>query len=75
MKIFRSLIDYITDSPESMRLEAARMRVHENLGELRYKTISDSKQEMRGDLLRLSRDFSKATQEASIKYGKESRTE
>lgn len=65
MNIFRALIDFLTDSPDSMRLDATGKRVREQIGDLQYKTIADSKREMRGDMMRLRGDFHKAIKEAS----------
>ena len=74
MYIFRTLIDFISDDSESMRLDAVEMRVRDQIGDVRYKTIADSKREMRGDVERLRSDFNKAIKEAS-ENDKKSRTE
>lgn len=73
MNILRTILGFIEDDPKSMRLEAVSERVREELGDLRYKTIADSKREMRGDVERLRGDFHKAIRTASDN-GKESRT-
>lgn len=65
MNIFRTILDFLEDDPTSMRLGAASERVRKELGDLRYKTIADSKREMRGDMKRLRGDFCKAIKEAS----------
>lgn len=74
MNIFRTLIDFISDDPQSMRLDAVRGRVRQQMGDVRYLTIADSKKEMRGDMERLRGDFHKAIREASDN-DKKSRTE
>lgn len=66
MNIFRAFIDFLTDSPDSMRLDATAKRVREQIGDLQYKTIADSRREMRGDMMRLRGDFHKAIKEASV---------
>lgn len=73
MNIFRVLIDFLSDGPDSMRLDATSKRVREQIGDLHYKTIADSKREMRGDMMRLRGDFHKAIKEAS-ENDKKSRT-
>lgn len=73
MNIFRVLIDFLTGSPDSMRLDATSKRVREQIGDLHYKTIADSKREMHGDMMRLRGDFHKAIKEAS-ENDKKSRT-
>lgn len=73
MNIFRTILGFLEDDPKSMRLGAASERVRKELGDLRYKTIADSKREMRGDMERLRGDFHKAIREAS-ENGKKSRT-
>lgn len=65
MNIFRTFIGFLTDSPDSMRLGATSERVRKEIGDLRYKTIADSKREMRGDMMRLRGDFRKAIRMAS----------
>lgn len=74
MNFFRAFLGFLEDDPKSMRLGAVSERLREELGDLRYKTIADSKREMRGDLMRLRGDFHKAIREASDN-GKKSRTE
>lgn len=73
MNIFRTILGFIEDDPKSMRLGAVSERVREELGDLRYKTIADSKRDMRGDVVRLRGDFHKAIRIASDN-GKKSRT-
>lgn len=65
MNILRTFIGFLTDGEASMRLDAASKRVREQMGDLSYKTIADSKREMRGDMMRLRGDFHKAIREAS----------
>lgn len=65
MNIFRTIFDFLTDDSDSMRLDAVSKRVREQMGDLSYKTIADSKREMRGDMERLRGDFHKAIREAS----------
>lgn len=65
MNIFRAFIGFLTDSQDSMRLDATAKRVREQIGDLQYKTIADSKREMRDDMMRLRGDFHKAIKEAS----------
>lgn len=65
MNIFRTFIDFLIDSSDSMRLDATAKRVREQMGDLQYKTIADSRREMRGDIMRLRGDFHKAIKEAS----------
>lgn len=74
MNILRTFIDFLTDSEGSMRLDAASKRVREQIGDLSYKTIADSKRDMHGDMIRLRGDFRKAIKEASDN-DKKSRTE
>jgi len=74
VNIFSAISGFLEDDPKSMRLGRVSERLREELGELRYKTIADSKREMRGDVENLRGDFRKAIKEAS-KNGKESRTE
>lgn len=74
MNILRTLMDFLSDDPQSMRLNAVEKRVREQMGDVRYKTIADSKREMRGDVERLRSDFHKAIREAS-NNDKKSRTE
>lgn len=73
MNIFRAFIGFLADSPDSMRLDATEKRVREQIGDLQYKTIADSKREMRDDMMRLRGDFNKAIKEAS-NNDKKSRT-
>lgn len=73
MNIFRTILCFVEDDPKSMRLGAVSERVRKELGDLRYKTIADSKREMRGDMERLRGDFHKAIREAS-ENGKKSGT-
>lgn len=73
MNFFRTILGFIEDDPRSMRLGAVSNRVREELGDLRYKTIADSKREMRSDVDRLRGDFHKAIRQASYN-GKKSRT-
>lgn len=73
MNIFRTFLDFLADDPDSLRLDAVSKRVREQMGDLSYKTIADSKREMRGDMMRLRGDFHKAIKEASDN-GKKSRT-
>lgn len=73
MNIFSTFIDFLTDGQDSLRLDATAKRVREQMGELQYKTIADSRREMRGDMMRLRGDFHKAIKEASCN-DKESRT-
>lgn len=65
MNIFRAIFDFLADDSDSMRLDAVSKRVREQMGDLNYKTIADSKREMRGDMMRLRGDFNKAIKEAS----------
>lgn len=65
MSIFRAIFDFLADDSSSMRMDAVSKRVREQMGDLSYKTIADSKREMRGDMERLRGDFHKAIQEAS----------
>lgn len=73
MNIFRTILGFIEDDPKSMRLGAVSERVREELGDLHFKTIADSKREMHGDVVRLRGDFHKAIRIAS-NNGKKSRT-
>lgn len=73
MDILRTVYDFITDDPQSMRLNAVRKRVREELGEIRYKTVADGRREMREDVHRLRNDFRKAVKQAS-EHEQESRT-
>lgn len=72
MNIFRAFIGFLSDSPDSMRLDATSKRLRDN-NDLRYMTIADSKREMRSDMMRLRGDFHKAIKEASDNV-KKSRT-
>lgn len=73
MNILRAFTGFLTDGEDSMRLDAVSRRVREQMGDLSYKTIADSKREMRGDVMRLRGDFRKAIKDASDN-DKESRT-
>lgn len=73
MNIFHTLLGFLADDSDSMRLDAVSKRVREQMGDLSYKTIADSKREMRGDMERLRGDFHKAIKEAS-NNDKKSRT-
>lgn len=73
MNIFHAFIGFLTDGQDSMRLDATAKRVREQMGDLQYKTIADSRREMHGDMMRLRGDFHKAIKEASSN-DKESRT-
>lgn len=73
MNIFSTFIDFLTDGQDSLRLDATAKRVREQMGDLQYKTIADSRREMHGDMMRLRGDFHKAIKEASCN-DKESRT-
>ena len=57
MNIFSSLVGFISNDPQSMRLDAVSKRVRDYMGEIRYLTIADGNREMRGDLERLRGDF------------------
>lgn len=70
MNLFRKLIDFLEGNAGSLRFDVVSNRLHDDL---RYKTIADSKQEMREDLRCLRHDINK-TIKASVN-GKESRTE
>ncbi len=74
MNIFCAISGFMEDAPDSMRLGRVSERLRKEFGDLRYKTIADSKREMRGDVENLRGDFRKAIKEAS-NNGKESRTE
>ena len=74
MNILRTLIGFISDDPQSMRLNAVSERVRQQMGDVGYLTIADGKREMRGDMERLRGDFHKAIKEAS-ENDKKSRTE
>lgn len=71
MKIFRSIMDFLAEGSNSMRLDAVKTRVRKEIGDLQYKTIADSKREMRDDMMRLRGDFHTAINEASEKCQEE----
>jgi len=73
MDIFCSLMGFLRGDDNSMRIDAVSRRMLEDI-ELRYKTIADSKREMRGDMERLRGDFYKSVKTVS-ENGKKSRTE
>lgn len=65
MNIFRTFIDFVSDDSQSLRLDAVSKRVREQIGDVRYLTIADSKREMHSDVVRLRGDFYNAIKEAS----------
>lgn len=71
MELLRIFVGFLEGSDNSLRIDVVKERMRND--ELRYKTMADSKREMRGDMQRLLTDLKTAIEKTS-QNGKESRT-